>query len=86
MLLDVLIFTAFVLPVLIEYGHVDMFLSTGYLMFLLFTGIWSSDNKPLMALRRRDVQNAFCGAINGRDSISSVAIAKLVGSSNGEKS
>ncbi|MBC6367800.1 potassium channel family protein [Algoriphagus sp. AK58] len=50
LLLIVLIFTVFVLPVLIEYGHVNMFFVNMVFIFLFFAGIWSSDNKFLILL------------------------------------
>lgn len=46
MLRVVLCFTVFILPVLIEYGHIDMILVN--LVFLFFTGIWSSSNAFLI--------------------------------------
>jgi hypothetical protein len=45
-----LIFTVFILPVLIEYGHMNMFFVNSVFLFLFFTGIWSSDNKFLIVL------------------------------------
>jgi hypothetical protein len=50
MLLLVLIFTVFVLPVLIEYGHVRMLFVNLVFIFLFFIGIWSSDNRFLIIL------------------------------------
>ncbi|MDX5340524.1 MAG: potassium channel family protein [Cyclobacteriaceae bacterium] len=49
-LLCILIFTVFVLPVLIEYGHINMLFVNLVFIFLFFTGIWSSDNKFLIIL------------------------------------
>lgn len=49
-LMAALLFTVFVLPVLIEYGHVKMLFVNIVFMFLFFTGIWISDNKLLIAL------------------------------------
>ena len=49
-LMVALLFTVFVLPVLIEYGHVKMLFVNIVFMFLFFTGIWMSDNKLLIAL------------------------------------
>lgn len=47
-LLIVLLFTVFVLPVLIEYGQIDMILVNLVFLFLFFTGIWSSSNAFLI--------------------------------------
>lgn len=49
-LMMVLIFTVFVLPVLIDYGHARMLFVNIVFMFLFFTGIWASDNKLLIGL------------------------------------
>jgi hypothetical protein len=49
-LLIALIFTVFVLPVLIEYGHVNLLFVNMVFIFLFFTGIWSSNNKFLIFL------------------------------------
>ncbi|TDQ18924.1 ion channel [Algoriphagus boseongensis] len=49
-LLILLVFTVFVLPVLIEYGHINMLFVNLVFIFLFFTGIWSSDNKFLIFL------------------------------------
>lgn len=49
-LLAALIFTVFILPVLIEYGHMNMFFVNSVFLFLFFTGIWSSNNKFLIVL------------------------------------
>ena len=49
-LLVALIFTVFVLPILIEYGHVNMLFVNLVFIFLFFAGIWSSDNKLLISL------------------------------------
>ncbi|SFB10922.1 potassium channel family protein [Algoriphagus aquimarinus] len=49
-LLLILLFTVFVLPILIEYGHVhSLFVNTVFL-FLFFTGIWSSRYRLLVIL------------------------------------
>lgn len=45
-----LIFTVFVLPILIEYGHVNMLFVNVVFIIIFFTGIWSSDNKLLIGL------------------------------------
>lgn len=45
-LLLILLFTVFVLPILIEYGHINMVLVNLVFLFLFFTGIWSS-RKPV---------------------------------------
>ena len=50
MLLVILLFTVFVLPILIEYEHVHAFFVNSVFLFLFFTGIWSSRNKILVAL------------------------------------
>ena len=49
-LLIALVFTVFVLPILIDYGHVNMLFVNVVFMFLFFTGIWASDNKLLITL------------------------------------
>lgn len=49
-LLVALVFTVFVLPILIEYGHVNMLFVNLVFIFLFFAGIWSSDNKLLISL------------------------------------
>lgn len=49
-LLVALIFTVFVLPILIDYGHVNMLFVNLVFIFLFFTGIWASDNKLLISL------------------------------------
>lgn len=49
-LLVALIFTVFILPILIEYGHINMFYVNSVFLFLFFTGIWSSDNKVIIIL------------------------------------
>ncbi|SFU11958.1 Ion channel [Algoriphagus locisalis] len=49
-LLVILLFTVFVLPILIEYGHVHAFFVNSVFLFLFFTGIWSSRNKLLIGL------------------------------------
>lgn len=49
-LLLILIFTVFVLPILIEYGHVNAVFVNTVFLFLFFTGIWSSRYKLLVVL------------------------------------
>ncbi|OOG72210.1 potassium channel family protein [Algoriphagus sp. A40] len=49
-LLIALVFTVFILPILIDYGHVNMLFVNFVFLFLFFTGIWSSDNKLLISL------------------------------------
>ena len=49
-LLIALIFTVFVLPVLIEYGHVSLLFVNLVFLFLFFTGIFSSSNRFLVFL------------------------------------
>lgn len=49
-LLIVLLFTVFVLPVLIEYGKIDMIFVNLVFLFLFFTGIWSSGNAFLIVI------------------------------------
>ncbi|WP_100626859.1 potassium channel family protein [Algoriphagus formosus] len=49
-LLFVLLFTVFVLPILIEYGHIDMLYVNLVFLFLFFTGIWSSKKKIFIFL------------------------------------
>ncbi|WP_338222242.1 potassium channel family protein [Algoriphagus confluentis] len=49
-LLFVLVFTIFILPVLIEYGHVSQLFVNLVFVFLFFTGIWSSNNRFLIFL------------------------------------
>ncbi len=49
-LLVALVFTVFVLPILIDYEHVSMLFVNVVFMFLFFTGIWSSDNRFLVML------------------------------------
>lgn len=46
-LLGILVFTVFILPVLIEYGHINLFFVNLVFIFLFFTGIWSS-NDPIL--------------------------------------
>jgi hypothetical protein len=41
----ILLFTVFVLPILIEYGHVNPIFVNSVFLFLFFTGIWSSRNR-----------------------------------------
>lgn len=47
-LLLILLFTVFVLPILIEYGHVQAFFVNTVFLFLFFTGIWSSRHNLLI--------------------------------------
>lgn len=49
-LLIVLFFTVFVLPILIEYEHIDMVYVNLVFLFLFFTGIWSSRNAYLILI------------------------------------
>lgn len=49
-LLLILLFTVFVLPILIEYGHVHALFVNTVFLFLFFTGIWSSRYKFLVVL------------------------------------
>lgn len=49
-LLLILLFTVFVLPILIEYGHVHALFVNTVFLFLFFTGIWSSRYKLLIVL------------------------------------
>ncbi|PZX53937.1 ion channel [Algoriphagus ratkowskyi] len=49
-LLLILLFTVFVLPILIEYGHVHAFFVNAVFLFLFFTGIWSSTNRLLIGI------------------------------------
>jgi len=50
LLLVVLLFIVFILPVLMEYGHLDMFIVNLVFIFLFFTGIWSCNNRSLVVL------------------------------------
>lgn len=49
-LLFILIFIVFILPVLIEYGHVEMVFVNTVFLFLFFTGIFSSTSRLLIIL------------------------------------
>jgi hypothetical protein len=49
-LLVVLIFTVFFLPILIEYHQVEVVFVNAVFLFLFFTGIWSSSNTFLIIL------------------------------------
>ncbi len=49
-LLLLLIFTVFVLPILIEYGHVHSIFVNTVFLFLFFTGIWSTKNNTLILI------------------------------------
>ena len=48
LLLLILLFTIFILPILIEYGHVEMIFVNLVFLFLFFTGIWSSTQRYLI--------------------------------------
>ena len=50
LLLLILLFTVFILPILIEYGHVHFIFVNTVFLFLFFTGIWSSREKFLVFL------------------------------------
>jgi len=50
LLLLILVFTVFVLPVLIEYEHVHFIFVNSVFLFLFFTGIWSSKKTFLVFL------------------------------------
>lgn len=50
LLLLILLFTVFVLPILIDYGHIDMVFVNLVFLFLFFTGIWSSRKRLLIFL------------------------------------
>lgn len=49
-LLVILIFTVFILPILIDYGKVEAIFVNTVFLFLFFTGIWSSKDKRLIIL------------------------------------
>lgn len=49
-LLVILIFTVFILPILIDYGKVETIFVNTVFLFLFFTGIWSSKDKRLIIL------------------------------------
>ncbi|WP_296697844.1 potassium channel family protein [Algoriphagus sp.] len=49
-LLLILLFTVFILPILIEYEHVHIVFVNAVFLFLFFTGIWSSREKVLIFL------------------------------------
>ncbi len=49
-LLLLLIFTVFVLPILIEYGQFHSIFVNTVFLFLFFTGIWSSTNNKLIVI------------------------------------
>ncbi len=49
-LLLLLIFTVFVLPILIEYGQFHSIFVNTVFLFLFFTGIWSSKNNALILI------------------------------------
>ncbi len=50
LLLVILIFTVFILPILIDYGKVETIFVNTVFLFLFFTGIWSSRQKGLIIL------------------------------------
>lgn len=50
LLLVILIFTVFILPILIDYGKVETIFVNTVFLFLFFTGIWSSREKRLIIL------------------------------------
>lgn len=50
LLLLILIFTVFILPILIDYGKVETIFVNTVFLFLYFTGIWSSREKGLIKL------------------------------------
>lgn len=50
LLSGILIFTVFVLPILIDYGKVETIFVNSVFLFLYFTGIWSSRDKGLIIL------------------------------------
>jgi len=50
LLLLLLVFTVFVLPILIEYGHVHSIFVNTVFLFLFFTGIWSSKNNAFILI------------------------------------
>lgn len=49
-LLGILVFTVFLLPVLIAYGHLNLLFVNLVFIFLFFTGIWSSNNAYLIGI------------------------------------
>lgn len=50
LLLVILIFTVFILPILIDYGKVETIFVNTVFLFLFFTGIWSSREKRLIII------------------------------------
>ncbi|WP_373398706.1 potassium channel family protein [Algoriphagus halophilus] len=50
LLLLILVFSVFILPILIEYGRVHFIFVNTVFLFLFFTGIWSSRNKGMILL------------------------------------
>lgn len=50
LLLVILIFTVFILPILIDYGKVETIFVNTVFLFLFFTGIWSSRHRGLILL------------------------------------
>jgi hypothetical protein len=50
LLLVILIFTVFILPILISYQKVDAIFVNFVFLFMFFTGIWSSRDKSLIII------------------------------------
>ncbi|SIN77283.1 potassium channel family protein [Algoriphagus halophilus] len=50
LLLLILVFSVFILPILIEYGRVHFIFVNTVFLFLFFTGIWSSRHKGMILL------------------------------------
>lgn len=50
LLLVILVFTVFILPILIDYGKVQPIFVNTVFLFLFFTGIWSSKDRRLIIL------------------------------------
>ncbi|MGX7835674.1 hypothetical protein ACWKSR_11045, partial [Campylobacter fetus subsp. venerealis] len=46
----ILIFTVFILPILIVYGHIGSVFINSVFLFLFFTGIWSSKEPVIITL------------------------------------
>lgn len=49
-LLGILVFTVFLLPILISYGHLNLIFVNLVFIFLFFIGIWSSHNSYLIGV------------------------------------
>jgi hypothetical protein len=49
-LLFILIFTVFVLPILIEYDHIEDIYISAVFLFMFFTGIWSSQQPVIIGI------------------------------------